>query len=101
MLKLLLEIWSIDALTTFDYELDSDQFKDKVRFRQYKLVVFTGEKVYNQFKKMIQCNEYTVPENILLFKSAPQIEIFKKAAWLKQFFNFILILFLFIFKLKI
>ena len=70
----------LDAVTTFDLELDSGEFEHKVRFKQFKLVVSTGEKVYNQFEKMIRGNEYSLSENILLVKSAPQIEILKRAA---------------------
>ena len=45
-----------------------------------RVVVSTGDSVYEQFAELIKRNSYTLPKNILLVKSVPQVEILKRAS---------------------
>ena len=39
-----------------------------------------GEQIFNRFQDMIYKDEYILPKNILLVKTAPQVELLKRAS---------------------
>lgn len=45
-----------------------------------RVVVSTGEKVELQFKELIESKKFILPDNIKIVKSAPQVEILKRAS---------------------
>lgn len=69
----------LDAFTSFDQE-PLENKHPKIKFSNLRLIVSTGEKVYDIFKKMIDENKYTLPSNVTLVKFAPQIDVLKKAS---------------------
>ncbi len=50
------------------------------------LVISCGNEVYNLFQAKIISNEYSLPENVLLLKSAPQIDILKVIFYFQSLF---------------
>lgn len=68
----------IDAIKTFDS--DSDKYEHKIKFNNLKVIVSTGEKVFSQFEQLVDTYKYKIPDNILLVKKAPQVEILKRAS---------------------
>ena len=48
--------------------------------RDIKVVVSTGDIVYDQFCDLSSKNMYSIPTNVLLVRSVPQIEILKRAS---------------------
>jgi UDP:flavonoid glycosyltransferase YjiC (YdhE family) len=69
----------LDAMKLFDYY--QKYFENKnLKFENLNIIVSLGEKVYNEFKLEIDAKKYHVPSNILLVKTAPQIEILKRCS---------------------
>lgn len=68
----------IDAFKTFDQE-PSKTKHTKLKFSNIRLIVSLG-KTYDLIQDLIGQNKFQVPENISLVKTAPQIEILKKAS---------------------
>ena len=67
-----------DAFKTFDQE--PDLTKSRIKLNDLKVIVSTGDKIYNRFEELKRTNEYSLPDNIILVKTAPQTEILKKSA---------------------
>ena len=51
-----------------------------IKLDDLTIVVSTGELVLKEFTDLINKNEYLLPNNILLIKSVPQIELLKRAS---------------------
>ena len=68
----------IDAFKSFDQEPEESRHPS-LKLKDFKIIVSLGEAVYNEINEMIKNGTYEVPENIILVKSAPQIDILKKA----------------------
>ena len=68
----------LDSFKTFDIE--PDQSKSSVKFENLKIIVSMGEQIFYRFQDMIYKDEYILPKNILLVKTAPQVEILKRAS---------------------
>ena len=68
----------IKAFRTFD--LESLTTKSKIKRENLRIIVSTGATVYDQFQTAIKSNQYVLPDNIYLAKSAPQTEILKRAS---------------------
>ena len=66
----------VDAFKTFD----ANSSQSQIRLDNLSVIVSTGEKVYDQFKALMESNQYVLPRNIELVKTAPQIEILKRAS---------------------
>ena len=69
----------LDAIKSFDYYQNDFENKN-LKFENLNIIVSLGEKVYNEFKLEIDAKKYHVPSNILLVKTAPQIEILKRCS---------------------
>ena len=67
-----------DAFKTFDQE--PEESKSNIKLNDLKVIVSTGDKIYNRFEELKRTNEYSIPDNIVLVKTAPQTEILKKSA---------------------
>ena len=57
-------------------EIEQDS---QLALRNVFVIVSCGFDVYKMFQEKIHNNEYYLPENVLLLKNAPQIEILKRA----------------------
>ena len=68
----------IDAFKTFDQEPEESR-NPSLKLNDFKVIVSVGEFTYNELNTMIQNGIYDIPNNIILVKSAPQIDILKKA----------------------
>ena len=66
----------VDGIKSFD--LGSN--RHNIKLDNLTVVVSTGEAVYKQFTELINKNEYSLPNNILLVKSVPQHDILKRAS---------------------
>lgn len=64
----------IDAFKTFDEECGT------IRLKNLRVIVSTGEKCFGQFRQLIESKSLKIPDNIYIVKSAPQIEILKRAS---------------------
>ena len=65
----------LDGLKSFN--LGSN--KNGIKLDDLTIVVSTGDLVLKEFTDLINKNEYLLPNNILLIKSVPQIELLKRA----------------------
>jgi UDP:flavonoid glycosyltransferase YjiC (YdhE family) len=74
-----LEIYKriIDAFKSFD-EFNNNQ--SRIKLENLTIIVSTGAKTFEQFKVLLENNLYSLPNNIKLVKTAPQIEILKRAS---------------------
>jgi hypothetical protein len=54
--------------------------KHGIKLNNLTVVVSTGEIVLKKFNELMEKNEYLLPNNILLIKSVPQIELLKRAS---------------------
>ena len=66
----------IDSIRSFDDEID----KSSVKAEQIRFIISVGKQVYDLYQHKIKNEGYSLPENILLLPSAPQIEILKRAS---------------------
>ena len=57
-----------------------DENNKKLRLENLRVVVSLGEKSYNKMISEINEGKYSVPENVILVKTAPQIEILKRCS---------------------
>jgi hypothetical protein len=67
-----------EAFETFD--LEPVENKSNNEKENLKIIVSTGEEIFNKFQKLINRNEYLLSDNIVLVKTAPQTEILKRAS---------------------
>jgi len=68
----------LDAFATFD--LEPNETKSKISSNNIKIVVSLCDTCYEKFNDLINKNMYSLPNNILMVKSAPQTEILKRAS---------------------
>ena len=69
----------IETFKNFDQEPE-DSRHPSIRLNNLKVIVSLGEYVYNEINVMIKNGTFEVPDNIILVKYAPQIDILKKAS---------------------
>ena len=69
----------IDAFKTFDQE-PVETRHPQLRLKHLKIIVSLGDVVYNEIESQLRAGEYKLPENIIVVKKAPQIDILKKAS---------------------
>ena len=69
----------IESFKNLDQEPEETRHPS-LKLNKCKIVVSLGEFVYNKINSMIKQETFEVPENIILVKSAPQIDILKKAS---------------------
>jgi len=60
--------------------LESIKTKSKILRKDLRVIVSTGDNVYNQFQTAIKNKEYILPDYIYLVKNAPQTELLKRAS---------------------
>ena len=66
----------LEGIKSFDLGSNSHNIK----LDNLKVIVSTGEYVFKNLTELIRRNEYSLPNNILLVKSVPQLEILKRAS---------------------
>ena len=72
----------LGAIKSFDLyqsQID-DENKKKLRLEDLRVVVSLGEKSYNKMISEINEGKYSVHKNVMLVKTAPQIEILKRCS---------------------
>jgi len=69
----------IEGFINFDNE-PIESRNPNIKAEQLKIIVSTGEKVFKQFERDLGINKFKLPDNITLVKSAPQIELLKRAS---------------------
>jgi hypothetical protein len=62
-----------------EYNLEDKSQFPKLLSKKIHVVVSCGSEVFNIFQDKLKLNQYSLPENVLLLKSAPQISILKRA----------------------
>jgi UDP:flavonoid glycosyltransferase YjiC (YdhE family) len=68
----------LKAFKTID--LEPFETRSNIKLKNLKIIISTGSIVYNKFQELLGDNEYKLPENMILVKSAPQTEILKRAS---------------------
>ena len=69
----------IDSFKNFDQKLDKPNEVSSM-LQNFKCIIALGEYVYGEINEMIINKTYEIPNNIILVKFAPQIDILKKAS---------------------
>ena len=67
-----------EAFETFD--LEPIENKSKISSKNIKIVVSVGSTCFEIFDDLIKKNKYSLSDNIILVKTAPQTEILKRAS---------------------
>ncbi|CAF0811036.1 unnamed protein product [Brachionus calyciflorus] len=67
----------IDAFVSYD---EGDSNEGFIKLSNLKVIVSAGEKCFKNFQLLIESKKYSIPENIYIVKSAPQVEILKRAS---------------------
>ena len=78
----------INAVRTFDHvessadnnNLSSSSSSRSLRADQLKLIVSVGHEAYKTYARRMERGEYSLPDNVIMLASAPQIQILQRAA---------------------
>ena len=69
----------IESFKYFDHEPEVSRHPS-LRLNNLKFIVALGEYVYGEINEMIKNKTFEIPDNIILVKFAPQMDILKKAS---------------------